>query len=113
MSELRIEPLVLQPTEKLTRAMKIATSSGKVIFGSKRAIKAVKKGTAALVILANNCPDEIKKDILYYSAISNINLVILDVNSIDMGRILGKPFFVASMTIQDPGDSEILKLTEG
>jgi large subunit ribosomal protein L30e len=33
-------------------------------------------------------------------------------NRIDLGAVCGKPFKISALTIREPGDSDILKLTE-
>lgn len=96
----------------LERELKITLRTGKVILGSKSAIKFAKLGKGKLIIIASNCPEEIKSDILYYSKLSKVPVYIFPGTSWDLGSLCGKPFMVAALTILDPGDSEILMLVE-
>jgi len=96
----------------IERELRIALRTGKVVFGSNTAVKNAKLGKGKLIIIARNCPDDIKSDILYYSRLSKIPIYVYPGSSWDLGAICGKPFMVASLTIIDPGDSEILSLVE-
>ncbi len=91
----------------------MAIKTGKVRFGSKETLKAVKLGKAKMVIIAANAPEEVKKDILYYAKLSKIPVYIYQRTSIELGTICGKPFMVAAITIYDEGDSRILEFAEG
>ncbi len=92
----------------------IATTvkTGKVLFGTKNAIRNAKTGRSKLVIVASNCPDKIRGDVEYYCRLSKIPIIIYDGTSIDLGAVCGKPFTVSTLTVRETGDSDILKLTE-
>lgn len=96
----------------IERELKIALRTGRVEIGSNVTIKNAKLGRGKLIIIASNCPDEIKGDILYYSRLSKIPVYVYPGSSWDLGAICGKLFMVASLTVIDPGDSEILYLVE-
>lgn len=96
----------------ISKAVATAVKTGKVLFGANSAAKNVKTGRAKLVILAANCPQSIRADIEYYSRIPAIPVVIYKGTGIDLGAACGKSFTVSALTIRDPGDSDILKLTE-
>ena len=86
--------------------------TGKVLFGANSALKNAKIGKARLVIVASNCPQNIRGDIEYYCRLSNVPIVIYNGTSIDLGAVCGKPFMVSALAIREPGDSDILKLAE-
>ena len=96
----------------LEKALRMAIKTGKVIFGSKRSLDAIRRGRARLVILAKESPEEIKQEVEYYCKLSKIPLYVFDGSSIDLGTLCGKPFMVSTLAIIDPGDSDILKLVE-
>jgi large subunit ribosomal protein L30e len=96
----------------VNKAIATVVKTGKVVLGSKRAIDATRMGKAKLVILASNCPSNVREDIGYYARLSQIPIHVYRGNSIDLGEICGKIFTVAAMAIREPGDSEILKLAE-
>lgn len=96
----------------LGREIRTAMRTGKVIIGSKKTIRLCRFGRAKLVIIANNVPEHIKRDILYYAKLSGIPVYLFPGSSWDLGGICGKPFMVASLAIVDPGESDIMSLIE-
>jgi large subunit ribosomal protein L30e len=96
----------------VNKQLKILVKTGKVEFGIKQAIKTVKTGKTKMVIIASNCPEEFKQEILYCAKISNIPVYAYKGGSLDLGAVCDKPFPISALTIIDPGDSEILKLIE-
>lgn len=90
-----------------------AISTGKVIVGTKRSIKALKRGEAKLIIAAANCPEETLEDLRYYSSLSRTKLHIFAGSSKELGLACGKPFTVNVVAVLDPGESNILGAVEG
>jgi len=96
----------------VNKAILTAVKTGKVLFGTNNAIKNAKTGKAKLIIVASNCPQKSRGDIEYSCKLSNIPVIIYKGTSIDLGAVCGKLFMVSALTIREPGDSDILKLTE-
>ncbi|MBR0271131.1 MAG: ribosomal L7Ae/L30e/S12e/Gadd45 family protein, partial [Methanobrevibacter sp.] len=48
------------------------------------------------------------EDVEYYAKLSEIPCHIYDGTSVDLGSVCGKPFTVATLIVNDPGDSTIL-----
>jgi large subunit ribosomal protein L30e len=94
----------------LDRGIRVAVDTGNVTLGSDRSIQALKLGRGKLVIIADNCPAEIQDDVLQYSKLSEIPVYTYNGSSVELGSVCGKPFTVASMIINDPGDSTILEI---
>ncbi|RLE54625.1 MAG: 50S ribosomal protein L30e [Thermoprotei archaeon] len=92
------------------RELRVAMSTGKVILGSRRTIKAILHGKAKLVIIAANCPKEIKEDILRYAKLAKVPVFTYPGSSWELGAACGKPFMVAALAVVDPGESEIMTL---
>jgi len=92
----------------------IATTvrTGKVLFGVNDAVRNAKVGKAKLIIVAANCPQEIRGSIEHYCRLSHVPIIIYEGTSIELGAVCGNPFVVSALTIREPGDSEILKLAE-
>jgi large subunit ribosomal protein L30e len=97
----------------VTKAIQIVTKTGKTILGARESIKAIKHGEVKLVILAVNTPSTIRNDILHYAKLSGVPIMEYEGSSLDLGFICGKPFLVSAVSIQEPGDSDILSLVEG
>jgi large subunit ribosomal protein L30e len=96
----------------VNKQIQIAVKTGKVSLGVKEAIDAARFAKAKLLIVASNCPALQKADINQYAKQSSVPVYSYPGNSVDLGSACLKPFVVAALTIKEPGDSEILKLTE-
>ncbi len=96
----------------VNKAIATTVKTGKVLFGVNNAVRNAKTGKAKLIIVASNCPQKTRGDIEYYCRLSNIPVVIYNGTSIDLGVVCRKPFTVSALTVREPGDSDILKLTE-
>jgi large subunit ribosomal protein L30e len=96
----------------VNKAIATTVRTGKVLFGTNNAVRNAKMGKAKLIVVAANCPREIREDIEYYCKLSGVPIAIYKGTSIDLGAVCGKPFMVSALTIREPGDSDILKLTE-
>jgi large subunit ribosomal protein L30e len=94
------------------KALATAVKTGKVIFGANEAIRSAKNGKARLVLVASNSPTQIHKDLDYYGKLSGISIVTYKGNSRDLGLACGKRFAIATLTVKEAGDSDILKLAE-
>lgn len=91
------------------RGIRVAVDTGDVTLGSEKSIQSLKLGKGQLVIVAKNSPKEIIEDVEYYANLSEIPYYIYDGSSVVLGSVCGKPFTVATLIINDPGDSTILE----
>ncbi|MGB9676057.1 MAG: 50S ribosomal protein L30e [Candidatus Bathyarchaeales archaeon] len=96
----------------IDKAIATAVKTGKVFFGANTAIHNAKTGRAKMIILASNCPKNIREDIEYYCKLSNVPLIIYKGSSTDLAAVCGKPYVISALSIREPGDSEILELAE-
>jgi large subunit ribosomal protein L30e len=94
------------------KALATAVKTGKIVFGSDEAIRSAKTGKARLIVVASNNPSSIREDLEYYGKLSQIPIVTYRGNNVDLGIVCGKRFAIAALTVKEPGDSDILKLTE-
>ena len=94
----------------LDRGIRLAVDTGNVTLGSSKTIQALKLGKGKLVIIAENCPQEVSEDVMQYSKLSEIPVYTFQGTSVDLGSVCGKPFTVATMMVNDPGDSTILEI---
>ncbi len=92
------------------RGIRVAVDTGNVTLGSEKSIQGLKLGKGKLVIIAQNCPRDIREDVMQYSKLSEIPVYNYNGTSVDLGSVCGKPFTVATLTIKDPGDSNILEV---
>jgi large subunit ribosomal protein L30e len=96
----------------IDKAISAAVKTGKVSLGASSAVQNAQTGKAKLIILAANCSESVRTDVEYYSKLSKVPLITYKGSSLDLAAVCGKPFSVSALSIREPGDSEILKLTE-
>jgi len=92
----------------LNKALRKTIRSGKVLIGSNVSRDAVKNNSGATVVLAANCPADVRAEIQD----SNTAIIEYPGMGIDLGIACGKPFNIAALTILDPGDSGIMAIFE-
>jgi len=93
----------------IDRGIRVAVDTGDVTLGSEKAIQSLKLGKGQLVIVAENSPKNILEDVEYYSKLSDIPSYTYKGTSVELGSVCGKPFTVATLVINNPGDSTILE----
>lgn len=71
-----------------------------VIIGTKQAIKNLKLKNVKSIVVANNCPENVRKDIEYYSKLTGIKMENFDGTAKQLGILCGKPFSIAVMAIK-------------
>ena len=94
----------------INKAIRLAVDTGKVNFGSREAIKSALNGSAKAIVLADNCPVSVKKDIEYYSTLSSVANIKFSGTSVELGSICGKPFPVSALVVFEAGQSDILNV---
>ena len=90
------------------RSIRVAVDTGDVTLGSEKSIQSLKLGKGQLVIVAANTPKDIVEDVEYYTNLSDIPSDTYEGSSVELGSVCGKPFTVATLIVNDPGDSTIL-----
>ena len=90
----------------LNKALRLAIDTGKVHLGSKQSSRDADSGSAKLIILASNCPEETvnfvkggKTPVHSFSG-----------NNSALGAACGKPFPISVVSILDGGKSDVLSL---
>jgi large subunit ribosomal protein L30e len=84
----------------LTDTIQEAVKKGRVVLGYKESVKIIKSGKPNMVIIANNLPDVMKKEIEYNAKLAKIKIEVFDGSSKDLGVVCGKPFPVTILTIE-------------
>lgn len=77
-----------------------AVNEKKIIIGSKQTIKNLKLKSIKKVFVASNCPENLKKDINYYSKLTGIKVENFDGTAKQLGIFCGKPFSIAVLAIK-------------
>ena len=93
----------------LSRQLKLANTTGQLLFGQRQATDACAKGDAKCIILAANCPQKYIDELA-----ANHPEVTMHRTSMvnrDLGVASGKPFSISTITVIDAGESDILTLS--
>ncbi len=80
--------------------IKKAISENRITIGLREVMKKLKSGKLKLIIIASNCPENIKSELEYYSKLSETKLEIFDGTGRDLGVFCGKPFPVTVIGIE-------------
>jgi len=96
----------------IDKSIASAVKTGKVSFGANSALLNAKTGKAKMIILASNCPKDIKDEIEYYGKISKVPVMTYKGASMDLANVCGKMFIISALSVRESGDSEILKAVE-
>ncbi len=92
----------------ISRQLKIAISTGKLMFGQRQAVDACAKGEAKCVILAANCPQDYIDNLV--AKHPEVTIHRTNIVNRELGIASGKPFSVSTITVVDAGDSDLLSL---
>lgn len=94
----------------IERAIRTVVDTGEVILGAKESIASVMDKKARLVLVAENCPKDLKDGLDHYANISNIYVYNFPGSSMEMGAVCGKPYVISMLSVIEVGDSDILEL---
>ena len=90
----------------LIKSLRLAIDTGKVSVGANQSSKAITSGSAKLVILSSNCPEET----VAVAKNGDTPVYSFSENNAVLGAACGKPFPVSIIAILDGGKSDILNL---
>ena len=82
------------------------------LFRTKRPFNC-RSGKSKLVIIANNTPPLRKSEIEYYAMLAKTGVHHYAGNNNELGTACGKYFRVCTLSITDPGDSDIIRTMPG
>lgn len=96
----------------IDKMIAMAVSTGKVKLGGRNATRESRGSRAKAYILADNCPENIKKEIAYNSSFASIPIIKYPKSSFELGATIGRPHKVAVITVYDQGNSKLLDLAD-
>merc|ERR1711917_829 len=100
---------VKKSNESINSRLALVMKSGKCLLGYKQTLDSLRLGKAKLVIIANNTPPLRKSEIEYYAMLAKTGVHHYVGNNIELGTACGKYFRVCTLSITDPGDSDIIR----
>ena len=84
----------------ITSEVQSAIKSDKAIIGYKETIKNIKASTVKVIVIANNMPAKMKREIEHNAKIAGMKMEIFDGDSKQLGIVCGKPFPISAMAIR-------------
>lgn len=87
----------------IENALRRVLETGKVEFGSKKAVEHIVHEKAKLIVLSSNCPKETRADIEHNAKIAAIPILYFNGTAMQLGELCGKPFLISALTVLDPG----------
>ena len=93
----------------IRKELQVISRTGKYIMGFRQSKLAALNRKAKLLILARNCPEEMRIEAEIISKTTGTPLLKTDISAEDIGLALRKPFRAACVAVLDPGNSSILE----
>jgi large subunit ribosomal protein L30e len=92
--------------------IKVAYKTGKMIYGKTQVLKQIRQNPFKMILIANNCPEELETQLRYYNSLINNNIFIhrYKGSSWELGLAMGKPYMISVIGINDFGDSDLMTL---
>merc|ERR1719432_693450 len=100
-------------TESINSRLGLVMKSGKYVLGYKQTLKTLRKGSSKLVIIASNTPPVRKSEIEYYAMLAKTGVHHYSGDNNELETACGKYFRVCTLSITDPGDSDIIRTMPG
>ena len=98
--------------ESINSRLNLVMKSGKAELGYKATLKSLRTQKSKLVIISSNTPPLRKSEIEYYPMLAKVDVIHYTGSNVDLGTACGKYFRVGSVSITDPGDSDIIRSRE-
>lgn len=86
---------MINPINEIKKALK----NKKIIIGTERTIKNLRLGKISKVFLTSNCPEDVKKNIKYYSKLAKVEVIQLKQPNDELGALCKKPFSISVLSV--------------
>ncbi len=92
--------------------LRVGFKTGKFIFGKKQVLRHLRNDSFKMILLSNNCPTELEKQLNYYVSLmkDKIHIHRYKGSSWDLGLALAKPYMISIIGVLQEGDSDLLSL---
>jgi large subunit ribosomal protein L30e len=92
--------------------IKVAYKTGKMLYGKSQVLRQIRQDPFKMIIISNNCPDELETQLKYYNSLINNRIFIhrYQGSSWELGLAMGKPYMISVIGINDFGDSDLMTL---
>lgn len=101
-------------TGRIHGMLGLAMKAGKVVIGTEQVISFMQKGKVRLILVSSNASDGTKKKMLHKCEFYGIRREELEIDTDELGRLLGKTYTPAVVGITDENFSRaIIKIIDG
>lgn len=87
-------------SDSMSEELRTALEEKNIVIGTRQSIKYLKLKKAKLIVIASNCPENIRNDIEQYSKLTGIKVEKFDGTAKQLGVFCGKPFPIATLAIK-------------
>lgn len=94
--------------DEIERQISIIQKTGRLRYGLRNVIRALQRGEAKAIIMAEKIPLDTKNLIKYYAAITGVPIVEFPGTSIELGAAAKRPHVISVIAVLDLGVSKIL-----
>merc|ERR1711898_3928 len=94
--------------DNMNQKLALVIRSGKYKIGYKNALKSVRQGQSKLILIASNFPAVRRTELEYFALLGGASVCHFDGNNVELGTAASRLHRVCVLSIQDPGDSDIL-----
>ena len=101
--------MVKQKEDGLNTQLTLVIKSGKYSLGFKNTMRAIRNGEARAVVLSSNLPLLRRAQIQYLCMVGKIKMIHFPGPNTDLGSACGKLFRLSCLSVNEPGDSDILQ----
>lgn len=93
----------------LASNIRLAVDSGEVALGIKSVSSSIVDSSAKLVIAASKGNESMVQDVQHMAKVAEVKFMLFEGNSMDLGRVCGKPYSVSVLSVIQAGNSNILE----
>lgn len=94
----------------MEREIKNLIKTGRYYIGSRRSLKALKRGEAKVLIVSEDAPPHLREKAVYYARLAGAQVIKFNGRSVDLGLVAGKPFPISMIAVVDVGSSRLLEI---
>lgn len=80
--------------EDMTKTIRDAVEANRVVLGKEDAVNKLKLGKLDAIVVAANCPENVRTEIEHNAKVSGTKVLVFDGKSSDLGALCRKPFTV-------------------
>jgi large subunit ribosomal protein L30e len=92
--------------------IRVAYKTGKIVYGKNQVMKYLRNDDFKMLIIANNCPNELLAQLNHYNSLmkNKIHIHTYKGSSWDLGLACAKPYMISIIGVINEGDSALLSL---